>query len=272
MMKALAAFCVVALTGCDLYFGGDDVQCEGRPKAEPTPPAYEVRDPSTGICTYGGGGGGGWCEDACGPCDYDEPAIAQDWGACYGECYDLDEFSCIAANGCYAAYINGTQGDSNPEHAEIRFWGCWNVAPSGPARGATCNGLNAYECSRHDDCSAIYLGKSDATNTAYEGTQFSNCLAERRIDPPPGECYGPVTCESPMPICPSNTLPGIHNGCYTGFCIPLADCPQACETLAAESACIGRPDCAPIYSGSNCTCDMTGCQCQTLTYERCETL
>ena len=266
MMKGLAAVCFL-LAGCDLYFGGDDVQCEGRPKAEPTsPPAYEVRDPETGVCTYGGGGGGGWCEDECGPCYYDEPEPYRDWGACYGECYGLDDYSCIKQPGCYAAYIEDPAADGRAE-----YWGCWNVAPSGPVRGA-CTGLGAYECSRHDDCVAVYTGRSDATNTAYEGTKFNRCLFEYANDTP-GECDGPVTCDKAAPACPTGSVPGIDGGCYTGFCIPLSQCPQAtCESLVSESTCIARPDCTPIYSGSDCTCDMTGCHCQVLTYERCETM
>ena len=31
---------------------------------------------------------------------------------------------------------------------------CWPTAPSGPVRGGGCVGLDAQECSRHDDCVA----------------------------------------------------------------------------------------------------------------------
>jgi hypothetical protein len=68
------------------------------------------------------------------------------------------------------------------------------------------------------------------------------------------------------------TTPGIRNGCYTGYCIPLNQCPfVACESVASEVSCIARTDCSPVYTGSNCTCTMNGCSCQVLTYERCIT-
>src|SRR5262245_32503861 len=143
MLKGLAALCVV-LAGCDLYFGGDDVQCEkwgmggARP---PTEPQQEVRDPATGVCSYASGGGGYVCEDECGPCYYDDtPTIAQDWGACYGSCYGLGETACFATSGCYAAYLEDPAADGKRD-----YWGCWNTAPSGPVRGA-CTNLSAYEC------------------------------------------------------------------------------------------------------------------------------
>ena len=40
----------------------------------------------------------------------------------------------------------------------------------------------------------------------------------------PGNCYGSVTCNSAPPQCPANTTPGVANGCYTGYCIPVSQC------------------------------------------------
>ena len=226
-MKALAAFAVLLLCGCDLYFGGDgdDAPCvRTGDGAKPSPPLQEVRDPNTGVCTYADGGGGGWCEDECGPCYYDEPAIAQDWGACYGKCYDLPEASCFDAPGCYAAYIEDPAADG-----KTTYWGCWDTAPSGPVNDGSCTNLDGYGCSRHDDCIAVYIGRSDSTNTAYEGTKFASCMPERALDTP-------------------------------------------CEAAISEMACIARADCIPMYEGSDCTCGPNGCECQTLTYDRCEPL
>jgi hypothetical protein len=44
----------------------------------------------------------------------------------------------------------------------------------------------------------------------------------------------------------------------------------ACSTLTTETECKARPDCDPIYNGSNCTCDSHGCTCQTETYDHCQ--
>jgi len=271
MMKGLAAV-VLLLAGCDLYFGGgggDDV-CNGTGGGvRPSPPAQEVRDPNTGVCQYSGGGGGG-C-DECGNC-YAEPAIALDWGACYGACSDLAENTCMATSGCYAAYIDDPAADGLPQ-----FWGCWNVAPSGPVQGA-CDNLDAYSCSRHDNCIAVYSGKSDATNTAYEGTTFERCAIEQTAayctdNTQCGEhefcdtstCYPSPTC----PNCPTCGACPDSNVCY-GVCQQVSDVP--CEALYVENACIARTDCSPLYEGSDCTCDMTGCHCQVLTFVGCEPL
>ncbi|HEY5928069.1 MAG TPA: hypothetical protein VIV11_40560 [Kofleriaceae bacterium] len=188
-MKGIAALCVL-LCGCGLYFGDgdDDPPCarEGD-GAKPSPPLQEVRDPSTGVCQYADGGGGGWCEDECGPCYYDEPAIATDWAACYGKCFDLGENECFTTSGCYASYIEDPAADG-----KRNFWGCWDTAPSGPVQGGGCLNLDAYGCSRHDDCIAVYYGRSDSTNTAYEGTKFAQCAPEL-VFPEPIECAAVAT-------------------------------------------------------------------------------
>jgi hypothetical protein len=100
---------------------------------------------------------------------------------------------------------------------------------------------------------------------------FQSCAPETSI-PDPGSCVGPITCTTPQPTCPANTLPGRRNGCWTGYCIPIADCDQlpACSELN-EMDCIGRTDCAPIYQGVNCSCTTTGCTCQSWTFDSCKT-
>jgi hypothetical protein len=89
----------------------------------------------------------------------------------------------------------------------------------------------------------------------------------------PGQCSGQVTCNLAPPQCPTGTTPGIEDGCYTGYCIPLVDCaPTDCASLTDETSCTARSDCEAVYTGSDCTCDDSGCTCTTLTFERCEDL
>jgi len=72
------------------------------------------------------------------------------------------------------------------------------------------------------------------------------------------------------PACPAGTTPGV-TACYTGFCIPTAECAAtACASLATEAACLARTDCDAVYNGSNCTCDKNGCTCQSETYSHCQ--
>ena len=182
--RLLAATLLVALfpaAGCTLYFGNDDVQCGDVPEAYP---GDDLRNPDTGTCEYQGGGGGGGCYDyydAELPGDY--PADL-DWASCNGGCEALDETTCLAADTCRAAYY-----ESCPECDDIsppEFYGCWGVAPSGPVTGGQdCAELDAYGCSRRNDCGAVYAdawgtgtgtGEADAIDAG--GLTFLYCQAE----------------------------------------------------------------------------------------------
>jgi hypothetical protein len=426
-MRAYLGLLCIALgamlgAGCDLYFSGDDDPCANVDYGYGGAPgiAYELRDPATGQCVPGPGGYPYPCDDRCGPCPLAGEAAQPDMAACYGYCDGLDEASCQATDGCYAAYLDDPAIDTVNE-----YWGCWQTAPSGPVQGR-CDGLDAHECSRHDDCTAHYaggtygakfeacapepgaacLGDDDCgpgsrcdtsvcnaapgcgpndpcpdvcygvcvptnltcasvdcgpgyhcedqcmgagtmdttpmTTCAPVCVQNQECLnalcalgttcievcqtdANGQItcgpqcvpDPNgnPGSCYGTVLCDALPPACPSGTVAGILNGCYTGYCIPTSACGpndpgtctgdvtcfanppacpsgtvagivngcwsgycipagacpvMACEALTTESACASRNDCTPVYAGTNCTCYPGYCECETLTYERCQ--
>lgn len=87
--------------------------------------------------------------------------------------------------------------------------------------------------------------------------------------PLPGNCYTLNVCEVEPPACPEGTLPGIANGCWTGYCIPLNACESpACGALD-EATCQSASACEPVYEGSDCTCNASGCECNTLTYAYC---
>lgn len=299
-MRSLVVAFVMLLGGCDLYFGGGDDDCgEFVGDLKPDIIAADYRNPDTGQCEYFGGGG--YCNDRCGPCpQYDQPPLP-DWGSCYSACEGLDENSCIGTAGCYASYLDPIRVP--PEQDITKFQGCWAIAPSGPAPGA-CSGLDAYACSRHDNCSAVYselLGPDDQSI----GMQFASCIPEQGnscggIDCGPGshceeQCTtcDPTTgmdCEKCGPVCvPDGDLCELID-CVEGYeCVQVCDgmdpnnpgcgvcraeCvpSTACEALPTEAQCGARGDCARVYEGENCTCDANGnCDCEILTYERCET-
>lgn len=246
-MRRKLAFLLVMVAGC---FADDD-QCAYYDYAGGAYPAYELRDPTTGVCEpYGNDY---YCDDPCQPCPATGAAeIAQpDWAMCYGACEGLDETTCKSTSGCRAAYA----GDS--------FYQCWATAPSGPVQGGDCSTYDALECSRHDDCVARHATGSPIGS-------FLSCAAESSVQDP-GSCVGTVTCNETPPDCPTGTLPGIRNACYTGYCIPYAQCDQlpACSELT-EVACVGRSDCSPTYEGVGCTCNGTSCTCQSWVFDSCK--
>ncbi|HEU0033977.1 MAG TPA: hypothetical protein VFQ53_25295 [Kofleriaceae bacterium] len=236
-MRSLLSYAAIAaitmLAGCDLYFGGDDdPPCAYGAELAP---AQEFRNPYTGQCEPFGYGG---CDDRCGPCPAYDIALP-DWGACFSECEGLDENSCINTPLCHAAYNANSRVDQAPQ-----FLGCWAIAPSGPAPGS-CEGLDGYECSRHDNCAAYYDSVNDGSLLS-----FTTCLPE------PGQgCYNDEECG-----------PGAHCSVSDGDCQP----PPGCEPgTACPAVCYGRcvmdqnacsnVDCGP---GSHCEeqcypCDST---------------
>ena len=244
-MRFVALAVLVTLSGCF----DDDTKCLPYDRAAEIA-AYELRDPVTGTCQdYGGG----TCDSSCGPCPLsDQGAQAlPDWAQCWARCEGLDESTCKGTSGCRAIFAGST------------FHQCWGVAMSGPVQGGNCTGLDAHECSRHDDCVATHATGSPIGS-------FQSCAPESDGQDP-GSCVGDVTCAMPAPLCPTGTLPGRSNGCWTGYCIPLAQCDElpACSSLD-EMDCIGRADCTPTYEGHDCTCNGTSCTCQTWIFEACE--
>ncbi|MBA3541372.1 MAG: hypothetical protein H0T79_17300 [Deltaproteobacteria bacterium] len=103
------------------------------------------------------------------------------------------------------------------------------------------------------------------------GCYTGYCIPVAQCGPQdPGSCE-PAACAVPAPSCPSNTTAGVKNGCWTGYCIPDAACPQVpCEAVTTEAACLGRMECTPVYTGSDCTCDPSGCTCTSQAFSRCE--
>ncbi|HEY5936810.1 MAG TPA: hypothetical protein VIU61_19310 [Kofleriaceae bacterium] len=262
------------LAGCDLYFGGgggdDDICAQG-------PPTQWVLDPSTGVCAAAR-------VNNCNPCEpCPEPAVGFDWASCPGPCDSLAEGACLDTPLCRAGYTDNDE-----------FAACWSIAPSGPDPGS-CAGLDAYECSRHDNCAAYFTGLGGPS------PQFRECRPE-----PSSLCDG-ITCQVGS-RCEEQCYPCEGEGCppiCQAYCVPDTDtcdaieCPAgydcvqvckddptnpgcgechvecvattSCEALATEAQCTARGDCTPVYLGEDCTCDENGhCVCEILEYERCQ--
>jgi hypothetical protein len=230
-MTRLLLLCCLA-TGCSMYWGGDDLKNDDCGQAAPSNNTSAYRDPQTGACIDEGGGYYCGCASACpgGGAAIGNP----DWGQCYTSCDNLDESDCITTSGCHAAYVETVLGAPVSTHT---FYGCWQTAPGGQATGS-CSGLDAQSCSTRDNCSMVYTGYQGAPQ------DFERCFDETTTTDP-GQCTGTLQCAMAPPPCPANTTAGIANGCWTGFCIPNAQCgsPDPGQCYAPVLCDIVQPSC-----------------------------
>lgn len=282
MKRALVLSPLLALAaGCNLYFGNhhqvnDDVECGFGDDIAST----STRDPSTGNCQFDPQP----CPDDC-PCpaeDLGAPILAGP--SCDGACEGLDESSCLATSGCHAEYLDVSDGtnsfigfgacwDIQPlpivegggcsgldaftcaEHDDcstlikqdadgnVFFSQCQDEQPGGDV----CAGV---DCGAGQHCeSECFPCDPPAGDDAYgcDNTCEPVCVADPPPPNDPGTCDGEVWCDvAALPACPDGTTPGIANGCYTGYCIPLADCdpkdPGTCDGAVCNLAPPACPD------------------------------
>ncbi len=213
-------------------------------------PAQLLRNPVTGKCeNVGGGGGPGPCGVTPLETDFaEEPTFTPEWASCDSGCEALDETTCLATDGCRAAYRNPCDFDplvQPPCAADFEFIGCWGTAPAGPIRGGGCAGLDAQTCSLHDDCSPVH----STVGSSYG--DFRSCIDE--LAPcagfVPNELRNPETgaCESDDPCADSAPDRIIPTGDW-------ALCDSGCEALDQDT-CALTDGCRGIYVDACPTCD-----------------
>jgi hypothetical protein len=212
-----------------------------------------------GTCTDVDCGLGSHCEQQCMECPPNADCATNT--ICHPMCVPDDACATID---CGAGYVCAEQCDA----------GTMNLVGSCTA---TCVpvGHDPGQCTGAVTCTTQPPQcPADSTAGIANGCYTGYCIPNADCNPhDPGLCYGTATCASAPPQCPSGTLPGITNGCWSGYCIPTANCEiPACETLTSESACTSRADCTPVYAGMDCTCYPGYCECNTLTYEHCQSL
>jgi hypothetical protein len=196
---------------------------------------------------------GCWATDQTGPQD---PAET---------CSGLDAFACSLYQDCVAIHANTCQ-DGNGQPLPEPCYGPFEACAAEPVR---CS-ASAPDCGAGMTCDL----------SACQGTESGDRLVECQgvcvpDQGPVGDCYGDVFCDSIAPECPPGTLPGISEGCYTGYCIPEESCegePPACTAIQAEATCVARSDCSPFYEGVDCSCTDQGCTCAEWNYVSCDTL
>jgi hypothetical protein len=209
-------------------------------------------------------------------------------GPIQGACANLDAWSCSRHDNCVAVY------SSNVNSNATVFQACE------PEAVAYCVDDTACGANSHCDTTVCYpsptcpscptCGACPDSNTCY-GICVPEPQACDSITCAPGyhcdqqcsggndckpACVSDVTCDAvdcvPGYACAELCGPG-PNGVLTcgPACVPSQP-PTACSMLATEAMCIARADCVPVYDGDNCTCYPDHCECQVLTYDRCESL
>jgi hypothetical protein len=142
--------------------------------------------------------------------------------------------------------------------------------PSWSQCAGPCEQLDETTCLATSSCHAAY---TTSDTDLIRSPAFWGCWEVEPTGPLEGSCTGldAYTCTA-------------HDDCIGVYsptqdpsdpyqfsqCAPEPNAQPACSTLATEAACTARPDCDPVYVGSNCTCDEHGCTCQTETFDYCE--
>ncbi|MBA3458438.1 MAG: hypothetical protein H0T46_00640 [Deltaproteobacteria bacterium] len=248
---------VLSLTGCELYFGGNDGDGGDRW-------TYCAND-GYYVCS------GDDCEWA-GPRCPDDPNYTCETNAdCAAGCYCQDGV-------CEEAGFCGEDGQC-PDgfHCDEERSSC---VPDGCNTSADCE-AGEYCDPGTKTCTSSCTCDSDA---AAQSQGWGYCDETRGTCEPPnpaGSCGGAVTCNQIMTACPDGQVALISNGCWTGTCGAIASCDvtPGCTSLQHEGDCLGRTaDCTSIYQGINCTnpttgqsctAGATGCTCESFQFARC---
>jgi hypothetical protein len=177
----------------------------------------------------------------------------------------LDPYQCSQYDDCSVIHsfdgaVLGGFEQCIPEPEEPGAIGCYEGDVCGA--GLSCNASEV--CLAPPGC-----GTSDGLQEPIScDTCYGYCVPDVQN---PGSCVGEVGCRADPPDCPYNSVPGIDNMCWTGYCIPLSQCDTvpSCEGQT-EAQCLNRGDCEPIYQGVGCSCDDMGCTCDQWVYDECQ--
>jgi len=177
---------------------------------------------------------------------WDDPAFTGCAGLDAQTCSELDACSMV-----YAGYNTPTKfeqcvdesggacGTSGQQCAQ--GYHCEEQCPPCDSQGCMC----APTCVSDSTCGSTTCGPG--SECVEQCDTFNGCTPTCvPTSTDPGSCTGTISCNSAPPTCPANTTPGIANGCWSGYCIPNADCgshdPGQCY---AQVVCTSAPPSCP---------------------------
>lgn len=218
-----------------------------------------------------------WCSD-CEPIFYECWGTAPSGPAQGGQCAEYGAYECSRHDDCKAIHssLEAAGEGGGFQHALGPFLFCAPERHTGDevgcyegdacAEGYTCNA--AEICREPPGC-----WSDDASNDDSPGGALpcDICYGYCVPDDDPGSCVGDVGCRAAVPDCPPGTIPGVENGCWTGYCISFEDCDELPECPGlAEEPCVSRSDCSAFYEGIDCTCAGDSCTCSEWIYDGCD--
>ncbi|HVV83215.1 MAG TPA: hypothetical protein VHE35_09045 [Kofleriaceae bacterium] len=307
MKKLLVCLGVAMLAstaaGCEIYFGhhhghhgggGDDGvthYCEGTGDATTCYTCYED--------DYG--------EQECFP---DNFGCATD-DQCARGCYcDEQQNTCVEAGTCQADADCGyglecdCSGSCVPVNTGSRTCDPDSCQATGCPQGEVCTAEGTcvpdqpppLTCDSDADCAAGCFCQDGQCVETSVCTQDSECPAGQTCDegrmtcePITGTCYSEPGANCPAaPTCAAGELAEVGaDGCYTGLCLPEAQCPDdpprpVCSDIHDWAQCLAQEAagfCHPLLTGTNChpqgnpnmSCapGEPACVCETINFDSC---
>lgn len=159
---------------------------------------------------------------------WDDPAHTSCTGLDAQSCSELDHCSMV-----YSGYYNDATSTKFEQCVDESQGSCGSgqQCPMGshceqqcaPCDGLGCNDTCAPTCVSDTTCDTVNCGPG--SQCVQQCDAFNGCTptcVPTTTDP--GSCTGTISCNSGPPTCPANTTPGIANGCWSGYCIPNAEC------------------------------------------------
>lgn len=218
MRAAVLCLLAIALPGCLLSTdggkGGGDGNCLAESDDEPAITPAPLRNPESLLCDSFGGG----CDPDCGPCPAIDRAPIPTWGICGSECDALGETECSANQSCRVVRDARCAIDGN---CATDYVGCFPIDMQ-PDPSIDCFAAQTgWDCSRSASCTALHEAPCATALDPQCSQPFAMCIPEGGS---PGRCHEPATCRAVAPACPTGTMPGVANGCWTGACIPTRLC------------------------------------------------